>query len=58
MLKSLQLTEKDIIESICLEELQATLSCQIMYVHSAESEALNVSVMMMNQQLFKTQEWL
>jgi hypothetical protein len=43
---------KDIIESICLEKLQATLSCQTMYVHSAESEASNVSVMMMNQQLF------
>jgi len=52
MLKLLQLTEKGIIESICLEKLQATLSCQTMYVHLAESEASNVSVMMMNQQLF------
>jgi len=52
MPKLLQLTEKGIIESICLEKLQATLSCQTMYVHLAESEASNVSVMMMNQQLF------
>jgi len=52
MLKLLQLTEKGIIESICLEKLQAILSYQMMYVHSAESEASNVSVTMMNQQLF------
>jgi len=52
MSKSLQLEEKGIIESICLEKLQATLSCQTMYVHLTESGALNVSVMMMNQQLF------
>jgi len=52
MPKSLQLAEKGIIESICLKKLQATLSHQTMYVHSAKSEASNVSVMMMNQQLF------
>jgi len=52
MSKSLQLAEKGIIESICLEELQATLSYQTMYVHLTESEASNVSVMMINQQLF------
>jgi len=52
MSKLLQLTEKGIIESICLEKLQATLSYQTMYVHLAESEASNIPVMMMNQQLF------
>jgi hypothetical protein len=32
-------------------ETSSNLSCQTMYVHSAESEASNVHVLMMNQQL-------